>query len=100
MCGIAGIVSNEQLGSDAPRRAIRMRDALAHRGPDDVGLRFDAFSALAHRRLSIIDLASGRQPMSNERNSAWIVFNGEIYNHAELRRELQAGGRLYRTRSD
>src|SRR5262249_4112847 len=100
MCGIAGIVSAEPLDHDAPARATCMRDVLVHRGPDDAGLRCDAFSALAHRRLSIVDLAAGKRPMSNEAADVWVVFNGEIYNHQDIRRQLQARGRRYRTRSD
>jgi asparagine synthase (glutamine-hydrolysing) len=100
MCGIAGIVSCDGLDQDAPARAKRMRDIIAHRGPDEAGLHCDAYAALAHRRLSIVDLSTGQQPLSNEAGSVWIVFNGEIYNHADLRRELEAHGHVYRTKSD
>ncbi len=100
MCGIAGIVAVDQLDQDAPARAIRMRDVITHRGPDEAGLHCDAHAALAHRRLSIVDLASGQQPLSNEDGSVWVSFNGEIYNHAEVRTELEARGHHYRTRSD
>jgi asparagine synthase (glutamine-hydrolysing) len=100
MCGIAGIVSSEPLAGDATARATRMRDVLTHRGPDDAGLRVDEFAVLAHRRLSIIDLKSGQQPLSNEDGRVWTVFNGEIYNHADVRRLLQQHGHQYRTRSD
>ena len=100
MCGIAGFVSVEGLGPDAPLRATAMRDILEHRGPDEAGLHVDSHAALAHRRLSIVDLASGQQPLSNEDGTIQIVFNGEIYNHAEIRRELEASGHRYRTRSD
>ena len=75
-------------------------EALAHRGPDDTGFHVEPGLGLAFRRLSIVDLASGGQPLSNEDGSVWIVYNGEIYNHAELRRELEALGHRYRTRSD
>src|SRR3954469_11405780 len=100
MCGIAGIVAVDQLEQDAPARALRMRDIITHRGPDEAGLHCDAHAALAHRRLSIVDLASGQQPLSNEDGSVWVVFNGEIYNHADVRTELEAHGHKYRTKSD
>jgi asparagine synthase (glutamine-hydrolysing) len=102
MCGIAGIVAMDNAGLDpeAPARAIRMRDVIAHRGPDEAGLHCDAYAALAHRRLSIVDLSTGQQPLSNEDGSVWVVFNGEIYNHADVRRELEAHGHVYRTKSD
>src|SRR3954469_20340405 len=100
MCGIAGIVAIDRLDQDAPARAVRMRDVITHRGPDEAGLRCDAHAALAHRRLSIVDLASGQQPLSNEDGSVWVVFNGEIYNHADVRTELEAHGHAYRTKSD
>ena len=100
MCGIAGIVAVEGLDQDAPRRAVAMRDILMHRGPDEAGLRCDAHAVLAHRRLSIVDLRSGQQPLANEDETVWVVFNGEIYNHAEVRRDLERDGHRYRTKSD
>src|SRR5579862_3907510 len=100
MCGIAGIVSSEPLAANVPALVARMRDVLAHRGPDDAGLYCDPFAALGHRRLSIVDLASGHQPLANEDGSVHVVFNGEIYNHAEIRTLLEARGHRYRTRSD
>ena len=100
MCGIAGIVAVDQLDHDAPSRAMRMRDIITHRGPDEAGLHCDAQAALAHRRLSIVDLSTGQQPLSNEDGSVWVVFNGEIYNHADIRKDLEAHGHQYRTRSD
>ncbi len=100
MCGIAGIVSVDGLEADAAARAARMRDVLIHRGPDEAGLHVDAHAALAHRRLSIVDLSAGQQPMSNEDGTVWIAFNGEIYNHADLRRELEPRGHHYRTHCD
>ena len=100
MCGIAGIVAVDRLDQDAPARAARMRDIITHRGPDEAGLHTDPHAALAHRRLSIVDLSTGQQPLSNEDGSVWVVFNGEIYNHAEIRRELEAHGHRYRTKSD
>src|SRR5918996_3964835 len=100
MCGIAGIVSIDGVGADAAPRAIRMRDILTHRGPDEAGLHVETHAALAHRRLSIVDLSTGQQPMSNEDGTVWIVFNGEIYNHADVRRDLERRGHHYRTRCD
>jgi len=96
MCGIAGA-----FGTSPPRVAAAMGEALAHRGPDDSGLFEDAGVAFAFRRLSIIDLsACGHQPMSYADGRYWIVFNGEIYNFAELRRELKAHGHRFVSHSD
>jgi asparagine synthase (glutamine-hydrolysing) len=100
MCGIAGIVSSERLDADAAARALAMRDVITHRGPDEAGLHCDDYAALAHRRLSIVDLSTGQQPLSNEDATIWVVFNGEIYNHREIRGELEARGHRYRTKSD
>lgn len=77
-----------------------MRDVIAHRGPDDVGLFIDGTVGLGHRRLSIVDVAAGHQPMTNEDDTLHIVFNGEIYNHADYRDELVARGHTYRTHCD
>jgi asparagine synthase (glutamine-hydrolysing) len=100
MCGIAGIVSEDELGPDATSRAIAMRDIMAHRGPDEAGLHADSRAVLAHRRLSIVDLSSGQQPLSNEDGRVWVVFNGEIYNHRTVREDLEHRGHRYRSRSD
>jgi asparagine synthase (glutamine-hydrolysing) len=100
MCGIAGMVAGGGLAPDARERTIQMREVIAHRGPDAEGLWADERAALAHRRLSIVDLSGGGQPLSNENGDVWVVFNGEIYNHADVRRELEAHGHLYRTKSD
>jgi asparagine synthase (glutamine-hydrolysing) len=100
MCGIAGIVAVDRLDEDAPSRATRMRDVITHRGPDEAGLHCDAHAALAHRRLSIVDLSTGQQPLANEDGTIWVSFNGEIYNHADVRKELEAYGHTYRTKSD
>jgi asparagine synthase (glutamine-hydrolysing) len=78
----------------------RMAGALRHRGPDEFGLYRDRHAGLAHARLSIIDLATGQQPLTNERGTLWITFNGEIFNYIELRDELVTRGHLFRTRSD
>jgi asparagine synthase (glutamine-hydrolysing) len=100
MCGIAGFVSADALPADERGRAIAMRDVLAHRGPDGAGLYADDHAFLAHRRLSIVDLAGGHQPLANEDERVWVTYNGEIYNHADVRAELLAAGHTYRTRSD
>jgi asparagine synthase (glutamine-hydrolysing) len=96
MCGIVGILHTGRLG-DAPARVKRMADAIVHRGPDDEGFWSDQDVALGFRRLSIVDLASGHQPMSNEDGSVWVIFNGEIYNHVALRRELELLGHVFAT---
>ena len=100
MCGIAGIIGADGLHEDDRARAVVMRDVLTHRGPDGAGLYTDTHAALGHRRLSIVDLAGGHQPLSNEDGNIWVTFNGEIYNHAEVRPDLEAAGHRYRTRSD
>jgi asparagine synthase (glutamine-hydrolysing) len=78
----------------------RMCAAMTHRGPDDEGVFADGPVGIGMRRLSIIDVAGGHQPISNETGTTWIVFNGEIYNHAELRKQLEPRGHRYRTNSD
>jgi asparagine synthase (glutamine-hydrolysing) len=100
VCGIAGIyLKNAQQRPD--EQLVRlMSNTLSHRGPDDSGLYVADQIGLAHRRLSIIDLAGGHQPIFNEDNTVCIVFNGEIYNHESLRAKLVAKGHVYRTRSD
>src|SRR5215510_9541437 len=101
MCGICGIAIPKQLNRRVSEsRLIAMRDTLTHRGPDDSGLYLGAGVGLGHRRLSIVDLGGGRQPMANEDHSVWIVFNGEIYNHRDLRPGLEGRGHRYRTVSD
>jgi asparagine synthase (glutamine-hydrolysing) len=103
MCGICGVYSYGRHADDQRRAVLQMRDAMQHRGPDDAGIYQspDRRIVLGHRRLSIVDLsAAGHQPMSNEDGTVWIVFNGEIYNHAELRPELEARGHVYRSRTD
>src|SRR5215468_1539291 len=101
MCGIVGLVSLAPVeGAVDLARLRRMRDALRHRGPDGAGLHVEAGVGLGHRRLAIVDVEGGLQPMANEDGSVWIVFNGEIYNHAALRPGLEAKGHRYRTRSD
>ncbi|MGZ5147848.1 MAG: asparagine synthase (glutamine-hydrolyzing), partial [Burkholderiales bacterium] len=86
MCGIAGILNLRPGTVPPPRDAlISMGSALFHRGPDEFGIYRDRSAGLAHARLSIIDLSTGQQPLANEDETLWIVFNGEIFNHIELR---------------
>src|ERR1700690_2855242 len=100
MCGIAGILEFEP-GARASATALReMCRAMAHRGPDDDGFYTDGSAGLGMRRLSIVALKPGHQPISNEDGTLWIVFNGEIYNHRALREDLMARGHSYRTNSD
>ena len=100
MCGIVGIVGLNPLERVDETRLKRMRDVLRHRGPDGEGLWADGAVGLGFRRLAIVDVEGGAQPMANEDGSVWIVFNGEIYNHAALRPWLESRGHRYRTRSD
>jgi len=100
VCGIAGIVDSEGIGADEVAAATRMRDVLTHRGPDGAGLYSDPHAVLAHRRLSIVDLAGGHQPLSNEDGTVWVTYNGEIYNHGDVRPSLERCGHRYRTKSD
>ncbi len=100
MCGIAGIVD---LAATRPIDAAlldRMTDALTHRGPDERGVHVAPGIGFGHRRLSIIDLASGQQPMASDDRKVWLTFNGEIYNFLELRAELETLGHHFHTRSD
>ena len=100
MCGIAGIIHRDG-GRPVSELPIRvMCDAIRHRGPDDEGIWVDGRVGLGMRRLSIIDLAGGHQPIANEDGSKTIVFNGEIYNYMELRRALIAKGHRFATRGD
>jgi len=99
MCGICGVVGIER-GDEAEAIVRRMMAALRHRGPDDEGLLATPPVALGIRRLTIIDLAGGHQPIYNEQGSVAVVFNGEIYNFQELRQTLEAQGHVFRTRSD
>src|SRR5512141_2937266 len=101
MCGVAGVVSlRPDLPPPAREACAAMVGALRHRGPDEFGLYRDRRAGLGHARLSIIDLATGQQPLSNEDGTLWIVFNGEMFNYVELREELVALGHRFRTRSD
>src|SRR5262252_5872094 len=100
MCGIAGVVQFAPDSRVSLETLRSMCTVIAHRGPDDEGFYVDGPVGLGMRRLSIVDLATGHQPISNEDGTIWIVFNGEIYNHSTLREQLLARGHLYRTQSD
>jgi asparagine synthase (glutamine-hydrolysing) len=100
MCGICGAVWTDPTGAISEASLRAMTDRLAHRGPDDAGTYRDAHAALGFRRLSIIDLAGGHQPLSNEDGTVWTVFNGEIYNFPALRRRLEAKGHTLRSQGD
>jgi asparagine synthase (glutamine-hydrolysing) len=98
MCGIAGFVTR---GSQANIASVRaMCDQIVHRGPDDAGYHVDGRCGIGMRRLSIIDLSTGHQPIPNEDETVWVVFNGEVYNYAELRQDLIRKGHRFRTNSD
>ena len=108
MCGIAGYFLRD--GAACPQRVKAMCDAIRHRGPDDDGFHIDntladnsavgGGCAIGMRRLSVIDLSTGHQPISNEDGSAWIVFNGEIYEYRKLREWLTRRGHRFKTRTD
>jgi asparagine synthase (glutamine-hydrolysing) len=100
MCGLAGLFDSRARSPIDPALLSRMTDSLAHRGPDGSGLHIGAGIGLGHRRLSIIDLAGGSQPMANETGRVIVVFNGEIYNFRELAAELSAAGHRFQSHSD
>jgi asparagine synthase (glutamine-hydrolysing) len=100
MCGIAGVIYFDAKKAVDTERLERMRDVLWHRGPDAPGIWIDGAVGFAHRRLAIVDIAGGAQPMSNGDGTAWITYNGEVYNHPELKAALEAKGYAYRTRCD
>src|ERR1700692_628612 len=99
MCGIAGILDFSG-GPVSPAELNSMCDAIIHRGPDDQGVYLDRGVGIGMRRLSIIDLQTGQQPVRNEDGSVWVVFNGEIYNYKGLRRELESKGHTFYTETD
>src|SRR4030043_783286 len=106
MCGIVGLLTSKSVAIPEYEILRKMRDILTHRGPDDKGEYIrpidenGPFIFFGHRRLSIIDLTTGHQPMANEDETIWVIFNGEIYNFKELREELKGRGHQFRTRSD
>jgi asparagine synthase (glutamine-hydrolysing) len=100
MCGIAGKLILDPAGRVERSEIGAMLHTISHRGPDGEGIYLDGSVGLGHRRLSIIDLSTGDQPMSNEDDSIWLVFNGEIYNFQELRQQLLAKGHVFKSNSD
>src|SRR3990172_6226164 len=101
MCGINGIALSTSSSRQLDVRILaEMRDVLRHRGPDDEGIFVDGLVGFGHRRLSIVDVAAGHQPMTNEDGSLYITYNGEIYNHADFRKSLEEKGHVYSTHCD
>ncbi len=101
MCGINGIAFSSRSGRTVSRPQLEaMRDVVRHRGPDDEGIFIDRNIGLGHRRLSIVDVAAGHQPMTNEDDTLHIIYNGEIYNHADYREWLESRGHVYKTHCD
>jgi len=100
MCGICGQLYSDRQRQVQPETIHRMCESIAHRGPDDQGVFVSGHMGLGSRRLKIIDLETGHQPMANEDQSVWIVFNGEIYNYRSLRKELEKKGHRFQTKSD
>src|SRR4051812_12077900 len=111
MCGIAGAIWSDPAKALDDGTLRRMTEVLRHRGPDDAGYFTSPFTkraaydplpgvALGHRRLSVIDLTGGHQPIGNEDGSIQLIFNGEIYNYRDLRRRLEGSGHQFRTQSD
>lgn len=100
MCGIAGIVNFRDNTVQSPDLLRRMLTRIKHRGPDESGIYYNDKVAMGNVRLSIIDIATGQQPLTNADGSLWIVFNGEIFNYIELRQELEAKGYSFKTHSD
>lgn len=100
MCGICGQYNFQNNTLVDPETIKRMTTSITHRGPDDEGFYFSGSLGLGFRRLSIIDLRGGHQPMSDQDKSVWVVFNGEIYNFPELKKELEGFGHVFQTRSD
>jgi asparagine synthase (glutamine-hydrolysing) len=100
MCGISGIFEFDQARTMERETVHRMNESIRHRGPDDEGIFVGPGIGLGHRRLSIIDVAGGHQPIGNEDGTIWVMCNGEIYNYPDLRQELLSRGHKFTTRSD
>ncbi len=101
MCGICGFIQSEPVNGDADALITRMRDEMIHRGPDGCGIHVGRTYALGHRRLSIVDLSEhGHQPMTNAERNVWVTYNGEIYNHADIRAELESKGYAFQSHTD
>lgn len=99
MCGIAGIV-DYRTGKATPSAVEKMLQAISYRGPDESGIYISRFSAMGNVRLSILDLVSGQQPLSDQSGRFWIVYNGEIFNYLELKETLIKEGTIFKTESD
>src|SRR5690348_10915008 len=100
MCGIAGYMNASKLEPAQAETIAAMCNTIVHRGPNDMGMFLDGPVGLGMRRLSVIDLASGHQPITNETKAIWVVFNGEIYNYQELAEDLKRRGHQFQTASD
>src|SRR5215472_18797648 len=100
MCGICGKLNFDRNARIDPALMRAMLESIRHRGPDDEGIYSADNVALGHRRLSIIDLKTGHQPLANEDGTVWIVFNGEVYNFQELRELLLSKGHVFKTKTD
>lgn len=100
MCGITGVIFRDQERAVKEEILIDMRDSMVYRGPDDAGVYVDQHIGFAHRRLSIVGLTSGHQPMTNDARDLWIVFNGEIYNYPQLKKDMLKKGYSFKTESD
>jgi asparagine synthase (glutamine-hydrolysing) len=100
MCGFCGVLNLDGQAPVDREELAAMTATLTHRGPDDLGHYLSGPVGLGHRRLSIIDLATGHQPLSNEDGSIWIVYNGELYNYPEMRADLEKAGHRFATQSD
>ena len=100
MCGFAGYITKEGLAKNYKDDLLEMMNAIVHRGPDDAGSHIDDMAGLGFRRLSIIGIENGKQPMYNEDGSIVVVFNGEIYNYKEIKEELINKGHLFKTQAD
>jgi len=100
MCGIYGLLEPDSRSADREENLLRMGHVIQHRGPNDHGHYLGQGIGLGMRRLSIIDLAGGHQPITNEDETVWVVLNGEIYNFPELRKSLEQKGHVFRTRTD
>ena len=100
MCGICGKLNFDLESRVSPALVKAMADTIVHRGPDDEGFYCSGPVGFGFRRLSIIDLNTGHQPLANEDDSVWIIFNGEIYNYQELTAELVSKGHVFKTKTD
>jgi asparagine synthase (glutamine-hydrolysing) len=100
MCGICGQYNFGDRTPVSRQNIVRMASSISHRGPDDEGFYVSGPVGLGFRRLSIIDLEGGHQPMSDQDQTVWVIFNGEIYNFPDLKRELEGFGHVFQTRSD